>query len=69
MIKTIKIEGMSCGHCEGRVKNALSELKGVTIIKVSAVEDMAELEVTEAVTDAALKEAIEDAGYDVISIQ
>jgi copper chaperone CopZ len=34
-MKTLKIEGMSCGHCERRVKNALEEIDGVTVISVS----------------------------------
>ncbi len=62
----IKIEGMSCGHCEKRVHNALSGVADIKIIRVSATEDLAEVEYE---NDAALKgaiEAIEDAGYDVI---
>lgn len=57
---------MSCGHCEARVKNALAEINGITIIKVSASEDMAEIEATDESLFLAAKEAIEDAGYDVI---
>ena len=66
MLKVIKIEGMSCGHCENRVKNALSGVEGIKIIRVSASEDLAEIEITE---DAQLQmavDAIEDAGYDVV---
>lgn len=66
MIKTLKIEGMSCGHCEGRVKTVLSTVDGLKILKVSAAEDLAEVEVeNEAVLETAIA-AIEDAGYDVI---
>lgn len=66
MIKTLKIEGMSCGHCEGRVKNALSSVAGLKILKVSAAEDVAEIEIeSEEILTAAVA-AIEDAGYDVI---
>lgn len=66
MIKTLKIEGMSCGHCEGRVKTALSSVSGVKILKVSAAEDVAEIEIeSEDVLTAAVA-AIEDAGYDVV---
>ena len=66
MLKVIKIEGMSCGHCENRVKNALSGVEGIKIIRVSASEDLAEIEITE---DAQLQmavDAIEDVGYDVV---
>lgn len=67
MLKVIKIDGMSCGHCEMRVKTALNEL-GVEIIKVSAAEDLAEVKV-ENITDDQLTDAIEDAGYDVLEIK
>lgn len=67
MLKVIKIDGMSCGHCEMRVKKALNDLD-VEIIKVSAAEDVAEVK-TDSVTDVQLTDAIEDAGYDVISIK
>lgn len=66
MIKTLKIEGMSCGHCEGRVKNALSSVSGLTIIKVSAAEDIAEIEIENEDVLASAVAAIEDAGYDVV---
>lgn len=66
MIKTLKIEGMSCGHCEGRVKTALSAVDGLKIVKVSAAEDLAEIEVESEATLAEAIAAIEDAGYDVI---
>lgn len=34
MKKTISIKGMSCGHCQRRVQNALSELQGVESVTV-----------------------------------
>lgn len=69
MKKTVNIEGMSCGHCSGRVTNALNELEGVTNVQVDLAENRAVVEVSDAVTDAQLKEAVEDAGYDVTGIQ
>ncbi|MCT4634375.1 MAG: cation transporter [Firmicutes bacterium] len=64
MSTVLKVEGMSCGHCENRVKNALEEL-GVEIIKVSASEDMVEIN-EKGVSLDKIKEAIEDVGYDVV---
>jgi copper chaperone len=64
MSTVLKVEGMSCGHCENRVKNALEEL-GVEIIKVSASEDMVEVNEKDVSLDK-IKEAIEDVGYDVV---
>ena len=65
-MKTLKIEGMSCGHCERRVKNALEEIDGVTVIRVSAADDQAEVESN--VEDAVLIAAVEEAGYTVTEI-
>ncbi len=66
MITIIKIEGMSCGHCEKRVLNALSSVLGLKIIRVSAAEDLAEVEYGDETVLQAAFAAIEDAGYDVI---
>ena len=67
MLKTISIEGMSCGHCENRVKTALTEL-GVSIIEISAANDMAKVEVESEDMIKKAVDAIEDAGYDVIEV-
>ncbi|MNM49865.1 heavy-metal-associated domain-containing protein [Clostridium intestinale] len=66
-MKKIIIEGMSCGHCKARVEKALSELDGIT----SAVVDLeAKTATIEGETsDEILRETIDDAGYDVISIE
>lgn len=66
MKKEIKIEGMSCGHCTGRVEKALSALEGVKVIEMS-VELKHALVETEVANDL-LTETVEDAGYDVIEI-
>jgi len=68
MKKTIKIEGMSCNHCVMAVKNALSEIVGVSSINVELENKKAIVE-GKNLSDENLKEAIEDAGYDVISIE
>ncbi|MBN1056626.1 copper chaperone [Clostridium botulinum] len=67
MKKTIIIEGMSCNHCVGHVKEALENLANVTSVEVSLQEKCATVETSE--NDDVLKEAIEDAGYDVIEIK
>lgn len=61
---TLKVDGMNCGHCEGRVKNAVSELDQVTFISVSAANGTVEFEAEETLLGR-VKDAIEDAGYDV----
>lgn len=68
MEKIIKIEGMSCGHCEKRVKNALENLGGIEIIEISASKDQAKLKLSDSITVDQVKETIEDVGYDVMGI-
>ncbi|PRR79642.1 heavy-metal-associated domain-containing protein [Clostridium vincentii] len=67
MKKKILIEGMSCNHCVGHVKDALEALDGVSSIEVSLEGNCATVETS--VEDNILKEAIEEEGYDVIGIE
>lgn len=69
MKKKISIEGMSCGHCVNHVKEALSELKGVTSVEVNLDEKKAVLEASEEVNDEDIKFAIDEAGYEVVKIE
>lgn len=68
MKKKIMIEGMSCGHCVKHVKEALTELGGQSV-DVSLEKKLATAEFGDAVTDDAIKFAVEDAGYDVVGIE
>ncbi len=66
MEKTMKIEGMMCGHCSGRVKKALEELPQVDEAVVSHETGTAVLTLNAPVDDALLKKTVEDQGYTVI---
>ncbi|MBQ2942204.1 MAG: heavy metal translocating P-type ATPase [Clostridia bacterium] len=66
MEKTMKIEGMMCTHCSGRVKKVLEELPGVAEAIVSHEEGTAVVKLSSAVADETLKKAVEDQGYKVI---
>lgn len=68
MKKKLLIEGMSCGHCVMHVKNALMELDGVANVEVNLEDKSALVELSSAVEDSTLKEAVEDVGYDVVQI-
>ncbi len=68
MKKEMMIEGMSCNHCKMRVEKALSELEGVNNVSVDLEAKKATLDIVGEVGDAILKEAVEDAGYDVTAI-
>lgn len=69
MKKQINIEGMSCGHCVKHVENALIEVNGVEKVEVSLQDKLAIVELKQEVEDSKLKEAVEEAGYDVTSIK
>ena len=66
MQKTLKIEGMMCTHCSGRVKKALEELPGVISAEVSHESGTAVVTMSAPVDDATLKKAVEDQGYQVV---
>ena len=66
MEKTMKIEGMMCMHCSGRVQKALEAIDGVEAAQVSHETGTAVLTLTKAVDDAVLKKAVTDAGYEVV---
>lgn len=67
MEKVMLVEGMSCGHCEKAVKNALGALSGVSGVNVDLQNKTVKVE-GENLVDEALKEAVEEAGYDVVEI-
>ena len=68
MEKTMKIEGMMCGHCEATVKKALEALDGVDHADVSHEQDQAVVTLKEDVANDVLKKAVEDKDYNVVSI-
>lgn len=68
MTKTLKIEGMMCGHCEARVKKALEALDGVESVSASHETGTAEVVLKADVSDGDLKKAVEEQDYKVISV-
>ena len=69
MEKTIKIEGMMCGHCEAAVKKALEELPEVESAEVSHVSGTAKVTLKGEIDNDVLKKAVEDKDYKVIGIE
>ena len=65
MEKTLKIEGMMCGHCEATVKKALEELPQVTSAEVSHESGTAKVTLNADISDDALKAVVEAKGYTV----
>ncbi|MGN0355628.1 MAG: heavy-metal-associated domain-containing protein, partial [Muricoprocola sp.] len=68
MEKTMKIEGMMCGHCEARVKKTLEAIEGVTEAVVSYTEGTAVVKMTQEIPDEVLKNAVEAQDYPVMEI-
>ena len=65
MEKTLKVEGMMCGHCEAHVKQALEALPQVTEATADHVSGTVVVKLNAEVSDAELAKAVEAAGYHV----
>ena len=68
MEKTMKIEGMMCGHCEAAIKKALEAVDGVASAEVSHTSGTAVVTLSKPVDNAVLKKAVEDKDYTVTDI-
>lgn len=69
MTKTMKIEGMMCGHCEARVKKCLEGIEGVAEAVVNHKAGTAVVTLSNNVTDEVLIKAVEEQDYKVISVE
>ncbi len=69
MEKTIKIEGMMCGHCSGRVHDALEANDAIANAVVSHETGTAVVTLAAEISDEALTKIVEDAGYKVLGIE
>ena len=63
-----KVEGIICDHCVNHVSEALKEI-GAKDVEVNLKKKLATAEISDNITDDAIKLAIEDAGYDVVNIE
>ena len=68
MKKTMIIEGMMCGHCTGRVEQALRALEGVTQVEMSLEGKSATVTMSAQMSDQVLTDTVTQAGYQVVSI-
>ena len=68
MQKTLKIEGMMCGHCEASVKKALEAVEGVSLAEVSHTTGTAVVTLSKEVSNDILKQTVEAKDYKVIEI-
>lgn len=67
MKRTMKINGMMCSHCTGMVTKVLNAIDGVSA-EVSLEDKCAYIELSKEVSDDVLKNAVTEAGYDVVSL-
>ncbi|WP_188634277.1 copper chaperone CopZ [Lentibacillus kapialis] len=66
MQTTLDVSGMTCGHCESAVKGALEELEGVQGVEVSLDTGKVTVIYDESTDIEAMREAVEEQGYDVV---
>ena len=69
MTKTIKINGMMCSHCTGRVGEVLKAIDGVSAEVSLDNGGQAVVTLAKDVSDDVLKKAVVDAGYEVVGIE
>lgn len=67
MKKTLKIDGMMCSHCTGRVSQVLNAIDGVSA-EVSLEDKAAYVTLSADVADDVLIQAVTDAGYTVTEV-
>ncbi|AXK49311.1 copper-translocating P-type ATPase [Aliarcobacter trophiarum LMG 25534] len=68
MTKILKVDGMSCGHCSGRVEKALSKIDGVDSVKVELSTKEVIINMSKDIEEQVFVDAISEAGYEVIKI-
>ena len=67
-VKTVRIDGMHCEHCYARVHNILNSMDGVSA-KVYGKKGVAKIKLEKDMDEQIFKDAIEDLGYKVVSVQ
>ncbi|MCC5033423.1 heavy-metal-associated domain-containing protein [Streptomyces sp. WAC 00631] len=62
---TYRVTGMTCGHCEGAVTEELSALDGVSSVKAVAATGLVTVTSEAPLDDAAVRAAVDEAGYEL----
>lgn len=65
---TLDVSGMTCGHCEVAIQNAISELEQVVDVRADETTGKVQVELASAVEVAALEAAVAEAGYEVTGV-
>lgn len=61
----LKVNGMECGGCENRIKNALSAIEGIENVEADYKTGIVKVKSDEKVEKEEMKETIEDIGFEV----
>ena len=64
---TVTVTGMSCGHCATSVREEITEIPGVRAVDVDLASGSVTIDSDGALEAAAIKSAVEDAGYQLAS--
>lgn len=65
--RTVTVTGMSCGHCATSVREEISEISGVRAVDVDLASGAVTIDSDPVVGTAAIRTAVEDAGYQLAS--
>lgn len=63
----LRVDGMTCGHCEEAVRSAVGVIAGVTAVRADHSSGRVEMDVEGGIDLGAVNQAIEEAGYQVIA--
>ena len=69
MTRTLKVEGMMCGHCEARVKKALEAVPGVESAAADHTAGTVVVTLNAPAGDETLRAAVEAQGYKVLGLE
>lgn len=64
--RTLPVDGMACGGCEDNVESALGGLEGVSRVEADSDADTVEVVADESVSEADVRTAVEEAGYEPV---
>ncbi|MFB7371600.1 heavy-metal-associated domain-containing protein [Streptomyces sp. NPDC056222] len=61
-----QVKGMTCGHCEGAVSSEISEIAGVSSVKAVAATGQVTVVSAAPLDEAAVRAAVDEAGYELV---
>lgn len=68
VVTTYQVAGMSCDHCEGTLSRKVSAVDGVSEARADAAEGVLVVTTTGEPDEAAVRAAVDEAGYDVTGV-